>query len=176
MATQLATAYVQIIPSAQGISGSISDVLSGESKKAGEKSGQSIASNLAGKLKTALKVAAVGKIVGDAIANTGEFEQAMAKASTLFTGTAGQYDDLQGTIMRVSSETGMSAAMLAEAAYSAESASVPVQDLGYMIEQSAHLAKAGFTDVDTALSATAKTMNAYGLSGEESSSSFTVFL
>lgn len=165
MATQLATAYVQIIPSAQGISGSISDALSGESKKAGESSGKSIAGALVDKLKGALKIAAVGKIIGDTIANSSEFEQSMTKAGTLFTGTANQWKDLQGTILRVSSETGMSASMLAEAAYSAESASVPVEDLGYMIEQSARLATAGFTDVDTALSATAKTMNAYGTSG-----------
>ena len=36
-----------------------------------------------------------------------------------------------------------------------------------MLEKSSKLAAAGFTDVDTALSATAKTMNAYGMEGEE---------
>ena len=56
---------------------------------------------------------------------------------------------------------------MAEAAYSAESASVPMEDLGATLEASTKLATAGFTDVDTALSATVKTMNAYGVTGEE---------
>ena len=37
--TNLGTAYVQIVPSAQGISGSISNVMSGEASTAGEKTG-----------------------------------------------------------------------------------------------------------------------------------------
>lgn len=41
--TSLGTAYVQIVPSAQGISGSISQSLSGEAKSAGKKTGSSIA-------------------------------------------------------------------------------------------------------------------------------------
>ena len=36
-----------------------------------------------------------------------------------------------------------------------------------MLEGSTKLAKAGFTDIDTALSATAKTLNAYGLETTE---------
>lgn len=160
--SELAKAYVQIIPSAQGISGSISDVLSGESKDAGEKSGKSIFANL----KKTLVGLGVAKMVGDMISDTSAFDQAMTKAGTLFTGTADEFSALEAQIMQISSATGMAATQLAEAAYSAESASVPMEDLGFMLEQSAHLAMAGFTDVDTALSATAKTMNAYGVSGE----------
>lgn len=42
--TNLGTAYVQIVPSAQGISGSITGVLGGEAKAAGTSTGKSIAS------------------------------------------------------------------------------------------------------------------------------------
>ena len=46
MATELGKAYVQIVPSAKGISGSIQGVLKGESEKAGTASGKSIASSM----------------------------------------------------------------------------------------------------------------------------------
>ncbi|MBR3656530.1 MAG: phage tail tape measure protein [Prevotella sp.] len=95
------------------------------------------------------------------------FESGMAKVSTLFSGTDGELQALSDDILRLSSASGLAATDLTEAAYSALSASVPMEDLQTMLEQSSKLAAAGFTDIDTALSATAKTMNAYGISGEE---------
>lgn len=95
------------------------------------------------------------------------FESGMAKVSTLFSGTDNELQALSDDILRLSSASGLAATDLTEAAYSALSASVPMEDLQTMLEQSSKLAAAGFTDIDTALSATAKTMNAYGISGEE---------
>lgn len=95
------------------------------------------------------------------------FESGMAKVSTLFSGTDEELQTLSDDILRLSSASGLTATDLTEAAYSALSASVPMEDLQTMLEQSSKLAAAGFTDIDTALSATAKTMNAYGISGEE---------
>lgn len=46
MPTELGKAYVQIIPSAEGISGSIEGVLAPEAESAGEKAGQTIASKI----------------------------------------------------------------------------------------------------------------------------------
>ena len=111
----------------------------------------------------------------DALTNLGksaaaagaEFENAMAKTSTLFKGSDADLAALGDDIQRLSAASGASATELAEAAYSALSASVPAEELGTMLEQSSKLAVAGFTDVDTALSATAKTMNAYGMEGED---------
>ena len=163
----LAKAYVQIIPSAEGIEGSLTSLFSGEAASAGTSSGETLASSLFSKLKSTLVTLGIGKAITDAINTTGEFETAMTKVSTLFTGTTEEFTALQQKILDVSSQTGMAATTLAEAAYSAESASVPVELLGQMIESSAKLAVAGFTDVDTALSATAKTMNSYGMEGEE---------
>ena len=40
MATELAKAYVQIIPSAEGISGNLSNILNSEEQKAGTSSGK----------------------------------------------------------------------------------------------------------------------------------------
>lgn len=162
MATELAKAYVQIIPSAQGIQGSISSVLSGESASAGQQAGESIAGSMGKKLKSTMVGLGIGKMVMDAIGSASEFESSMAKVSTLFTGDAAQFAGLQSDILNLSSAYGLGATTLAEAAYSAESAGVPMEQLTAMLSSSAQLAVAGFTDIDTALSATAKTMNAYG--------------
>lgn len=107
--------------------------------------------------------------LGKAIVQVGsDFESSMAKTKTLFTGTTEEFAQLQKDILATSTATGQSAKTLAEAAYSAESAGVAQEDLAAMIDHSSKLAVAGFTDVDTALSATAKTMNAYGMTGEDS--------
>ena len=162
MATELAKAYVQIIPSAQGIQGSISDVIGGEATSAGQSGGEKYASGFASKLKGALVGLGIAKILKDSIENASEFETAMAKVNTLFTGSADEFGQLKEDILGLSSAYGLGADTLAEAAYSAESAGVSMEDLTEMLEGSAKLATAGFTDIDTALSATAKTMNAYG--------------
>lgn len=107
--------------------------------------------------------------LGEAIIQVGsDFETSMAKVETLFQGTTEEFAALQSDILATSNATGQSAKTLAEAAYSAESAGVAQEDLATMIDSSCKLAVAGFTDVDTALSATAKTMNAYGMSGSAS--------
>ena len=167
MATEIAKAYVQIIPSAQGISGKIKEVLDPEAQSAGQSAGQTIGEQIGSFATKAIAALGIGKMISDSITNGMDFETSMAKASTLFSGTHEELEMLQDDIVRISTETGVAAAQLAEAAYSAESASVPVGNLGDMIESSAKLATAGFTDVDTALSATAKTMNAYGMMSDD---------
>lgn len=111
---------------------------------------------------------AVVNLGKEALSSGMSFEASMQKTKTLFTGTDEQFSALSDEILELSSATGLAADGLAEAAYSAESAGVPMEMLGTMLQNSAELAAAGFTDIDTALSATAKTMNAYGMEGEES--------
>ena len=167
MATELAKAYVQIVPSAQGISGKIGEAIGGEATAAGGKAGNDIAGSLGKSLKGALVKLGIGKMIMDSIGDASEFETGMAKVSTLFKGDSNELAALGEQILGLSSEYGLAATTLTEAAYSAESAGVPMEDLGAILDNSAKLAQAGFTDVDTALSATAKTMNAYGVSGSE---------
>lgn len=111
---------------------------------------------------------AVVNLGKEALSSGMSFEASMQKTKTLFTGTDEQFSALSDEILELSSATGLAADGLAGAAYSAESAGVPMEMLGTMLQSSAELAAAGFTDIDTALSATAKTMNAYGMEGEES--------
>ena len=163
MAANLGQAYVQVVPSAEGISGKIAQIFSPEAESAGKSSGSTLGTTI---VKTVAALG-IGKTVSDSISNGMNFESGMAKVSTLFSGTSKEFNELTNSIMGISSETGVAASQLAEAAYSAESASVPMGNLGSMISGSAKLATAGFTDIDTALSATAKTMNAYGMMSDD---------
>lgn len=60
MATELGKAYVQIVPSAQGISGSISGVLGGEATSIGKTAGLNIAGGIGTALKGATSIVAAG--------------------------------------------------------------------------------------------------------------------
>ena len=60
MATELAKAYVQIVPSAQGISGSISSAIQPEAAAAGKSAGLSIAGGIGTAIKGAASVIATG--------------------------------------------------------------------------------------------------------------------
>ena len=134
-----------------------------KSSKLGETMGSVVTAGLkAAAAAAAAAVSAIAAMGAASIKVGAEFETSMAKTGTLFTGTDEEFKQLNDDILRISSSTGLAASGLAEAAYSAESAGVAQEDLANMLEQSAHLAAAGFTDVETALSATAKTMNAYG--------------
>ena len=85
---ELAKAYVQIVPSAKGISGSISNALGGEAESAGTQAGTSIA----GKIKSAIIAAGIGKIVSSvfssAITEGGKLEQSIGGIETLFKSSA----------------------------------------------------------------------------------------
>lgn len=78
--TTLGSAYVQIVPSARGISGSISGVLGGEAASAGTSAG----STIAGKIKGAITAAAIGKVLKDSILQGAALEQSLGGIETLF--------------------------------------------------------------------------------------------
>lgn len=68
---ELGKAYVQIVPSAQGITGSISSVLNGEAASAGDSAGQTVGENLAGSMKKALAASGVDKTISGALDASG---------------------------------------------------------------------------------------------------------
>lgn len=78
--SNLGKAYVQIVPSAQGISGSISSVLNGEADSAGKSTG----AKLIGTIKKAIVAAGIGKILKDTIQEGARYEQGRGGIETLF--------------------------------------------------------------------------------------------
>ena len=84
MAIDLGNAYVQIIPSAQGIKGKVTEALGGESKKAGEEGGKSIAAGIVSTLKTALVAAGIGTIIKSALDEGGKLQQSFGGLDTIY--------------------------------------------------------------------------------------------
>lgn len=92
METELGQAYVQIMPSAKGIQGSISGVLNGEATSAGASAGSLIGGGLIGTLGKILAAAKIGEmIVGGikAALNEGaDLQQSLGGVETLFKNNA----------------------------------------------------------------------------------------
>lgn len=90
MATELGQAYVQIIPSARGISGSIQKQLDPEATSAGTSAGSKIGSSL--KIAAIAAVAAAGVVIGKtvsaAISEGANLEQSLGGVETLFKSSA----------------------------------------------------------------------------------------
>lgn len=84
MATELGQAYVQIMPSAKGISGKIRKELDPEAKSAGEASGKTTGSSLVSTLKKVLVAAGIGKMIASAINMGGELEQNLGGTEAVF--------------------------------------------------------------------------------------------
>lgn len=90
MATQLGKAYVQIIPSAKGISGMIQKELSGEVASAGTSAGESLGSNIVGTFKKVIAAAGIGKAFGAALSEGAALQQSIGGVETLFKNSAGK--------------------------------------------------------------------------------------
>lgn len=90
MATELGKAYVQIIPSAQRISGKISNLLKGESQSAGTSSGGLIGAKLVSKLKAVIAAAGIGKAISASISEGAKLQQSIGGVETLFKESAGR--------------------------------------------------------------------------------------
>lgn len=88
MASDVATAYVQIIPSARGISGGIEQALGGDA--AVSSAGASIGGKLTGAIKAAITAAGLGAALGKALTEGAALEQSIGGVETLFKGSAPQ--------------------------------------------------------------------------------------
>ena len=85
---ELAKAYVQIVPSAEGIQGKITEALGGEPAAAGDAAGQSLGAQLVGTLKKVIAAAGIGKIISESINLGGALQQSLGGVETLFKDSA----------------------------------------------------------------------------------------
>ena len=85
---EMAKAYVQIVPSAEGIKAALTDVFDEETEGLGEKVGQNIGADLIGTMKSVLAAAGIGKIIKDSIDMGGALQQSIGGIETLFKDSA----------------------------------------------------------------------------------------
>ncbi len=92
MPSDVATAYVQIIPSAKGIGSGIAEALGGDKAAAstGENLGKSLGSKLVDTLKGVIAAAGLGAALGKTLTEGGALEQSMGGVETLFKDSANQ--------------------------------------------------------------------------------------
>ena len=93
----------------------------------------------------------------------GDFEYEMAKVSTLWDG---DMDSMETGIRDLAKESGISASEFAGGMYEMLSSISDSENAMSYMEISAKLARAGFTDLQTAINGTTSVMNAYGMTGE----------
>ena len=82
--TTLAKAYVQIMPSAQGIKGNLAEALGGDAASVGQSWGQ----KLAGSIKGVITAAGIGAALGKTLTEGAALEQSIGGVETLFKGSA----------------------------------------------------------------------------------------
>lgn len=163
----LASAYVQIIPSADGISGKLAEVMDGEAAAAGKISGKSLGSALVGSLTKVVAAAGIGKMLQSTFTGGTAFESAMAKVGTIADTTKVPLESLSSQVLQVSGDMHNGANEIAEAAYQAISAG---QDTGNAVAfagQASMLATAGFTSSASAVDILTTALNAYGKGADE---------
>lgn len=163
----LASAYVQIIPSADGISGKLAEVMGGEAASAGKISGKGLGLALVRTLTKVVAAAGIGKMLQSAFTGGTAFESAMAKVGTIADTAKVPLESLSSQVLQVSGDMHIGANEIAEAAYQAISAG---QDTGNAVAfagQASMLATAGFTSTTSAVDILTTALNAYGKGADE---------
>lgn len=102
MATELAKAYVQIIPSAEGIQGRIQKEIEPEADSAGS----SFGGKMVGMIKKVIAAAAIGKALSASISEGAALEQSLGGIETLFKDSA---DKVKANAAKAYQTAGMSA-------------------------------------------------------------------
>lgn len=163
----LASAYVQIIPSADGISGKLAEVMGGEAAAAGKISGKSLGSALVGTLTKVVAAAGIGKMLQSAFTGGTAFESAMAKVGTIADTAKVPLESLSSQVLQVSGDMHIGANEISEAAYQAISAGQDTSNAVAFAKQASMLATAGFTSSASAVDILTTALNAYGKGADE---------
>ena len=136
--SEIAKAYVQIIPSAQGIKENLAKVMDGDSKDAGEKSGL----NIVGAIKGAIAAAGIGKAVKSALDEGSNLQQQIGGVETLYKESA---DTMKNYANEAYKSAGMSASKYMET--STSFAAALLQGVGGDTKKAAEAANTAIIDM-----------------------------
>lgn len=118
--------------------------------------------------KKLMPVSGVAAATGTALTKMAwDFEDGMAKVSTIADTTEVPISDLEKQIKRLSDSTGVEAGEIAENVYNAISAGQKTGDAVNFVSKATDLARAGFAETGDALDVLSTIMNAYGLEASE---------
>ena len=118
--------------------------------------------------KKLMPVSGVAAATGTALTKMAwDFEDGMAKVSTIADTTEVPISDLEKQIKQLSDSTGVEAGEIAENVYNAISAGQKTGDAVNFVSKATDLARAGFAETGDALDILSTIMNAYGLEASE---------
>lgn len=118
--------------------------------------------------KKLVPVSGVAAATGTALTKMAwDFEDGMAKVSTIADTTEVPISDLEKQIKQLSDSTGVEAGEIAENVYNAISAGQKTGDAVNFVSKATDLARAGFAETGDALDVLSTIMNAYGLEASE---------
>ena len=118
--------------------------------------------------KKLMPVSGVAAAAGTALTKMAwDFEDGMAKVSTIADTTEVPISDLEKQIKELSDSTGVEAGEIAENVYNAISAGQKTGDAVNFVSKATDLARAGFAETGDALDVLSTIMNAYGLEASE---------
>lgn len=172
MASELAKAYVQIVPTSQGLGGKLESMLGGEADKAGVKTGNILGGAVAKGLGIAgagiaaamgTATAAVGKFASEAVSSYANYEQLVGGVEKLYGDAAGKLQDFANEAYKTS---GMSANQYMETATSF-SASL-IKSLNGDVDKAAEM-------TDVAMRAISDNVNVFGSDMESVQNAFQGF-
>lgn len=136
--SNIAKAYVQVIPSAQGIKGKLTNIFGSE----GDSAGSSFGNSLIGKVKGLIAAAGIGKALGESLSAGADLQQSLGGIETLFKDSA---DLVIANAEQAYKTAGMSANQYMEMV-TGFSASL-LQGLGGDTEKAAAIADMALTDM-----------------------------
>lgn len=108
----LATAYIQVVPTTKGIKGQLQNALGGEASSAGTSSGESFGSAMVSKIKGIVAAAGIGAIFKEAISAGADLEQSFGGLDTIY----GEAADAAKKYAQEAAKAGISANDYAEQA------------------------------------------------------------
>ena len=170
----IGTAYVQILPSADGIKGKLTEALGGEAEKAGG----SLGGKLGNAMKTGLKVAGaaiaaaatgVTAFAGASVQAGAKFDSAMSQVAATMGTTVDQIGDLRTFAQDMGAKTAFSATQAAEALNYMALAGYDSKTSMDMLPNVLNLAAAGSIELASASDMITDAQSALGLSLEDTS-------
>ena len=170
----IAKAYVQIIPSAQGIQGSLTNLLGGEADVAGKNAGGKFSAAMGGALKYgSIALAAAGASMlafgKDAVQAGMSFDSSMSQVAATMGTTVDQIGELRELSLEMGSTTAFSASEAADALNYMALAGYDADTSMTMLPNVLNLAAAGGMDLALASDMITDSQSALGLSLEETS-------
>lgn len=165
MATELGKAYVQIIPSARGISGALASELGG----AGTEAGQTAGLNIASAIKGVIAAAGIGEAFKSVVDAGMTFDSSMSQVAATMGTTVDQIQELRDFAQEMGATTAFSASEAADALNYMALAGYDAETSMEMLPTVLNLAAAGSIDLAYASDMVTDTQTALGLSVERTS-------